>query len=117
MSLASAKNYSSVVCFPPRVQSPRMKSFFKPALAILFFVAAINFSASAQNESSITPTNKIELFDGKSFSGWTFVSKSTNAPAESIWSITNGMISCLGKPNGYARTLQTYHDYKLHAEW
>jgi hypothetical protein len=92
-----------------------MKSFFKPALAFLF--AAFATLAFAQNESSITPTNKIELFDGKSFSGWIFISKATNAPAASIWWVTNGVIACKGRPNGYARTLQTYHDYKLHAEW
>jgi Domain of Unknown Function (DUF1080) len=116
MSLASAENYSSVVFFRPRVQSPRMKSFLKTILPALIFIAA-SFSASAQNDPAISPTNKMNLFDGKSFSGWAFVSKSTNAPAESIWSITNGVIRCLGKPNGYARTLQNYRDYKLHAEW
>jgi hypothetical protein len=87
-------------------------------VAILFFVAAINFSLRAQTDgSAISPASRIELFDGKSFDGWTFVSKSTNAPAASIWSVTNGVIACKGRPNGYARTLQFYHDYKLHAEW
>ena len=80
------------------------------------FLAATTSTLVAQT-NAITPANKIELFDGKSFSGWTFVSKSTNAPAASIWSVTNGVIACKGKPNGYARTLQTYHDYRLHAEW
>ncbi|MDR3456779.1 MAG: DUF1080 domain-containing protein [Verrucomicrobiae bacterium] len=95
-----------------------MKSFPRPSwIAVLFFVVA-GFSLSAQPvEPSITPTSKTELFDGKSFTGWTFVSKETNAPAASIWSVTNGVIACLGKPNGYARTLQSYHDYQLHAEW
>src|SRR5271170_4945345 len=90
-----------------------MKSIFKAALAFVF--AAISFSLFAQD--AITPTNKIELFDGKGFSGWTFVSKNTNAPAEAIWSVTNGVIRCLGKPTGYARTLKIYCNYKLHAEW
>ncbi len=68
-------------------------------------------------ETPITPASKIALFDGKSFSGWTFVSKDTNAPAMAIWSVTNGVIACQGRPNGYARTLQSYRDYKLHVEW
>jgi hypothetical protein len=95
-----------------------MKSFPQPLrLAVLLFTA-IAFSLSAQPaEPSITPAKKIDLFDGKTLSGWTFVSKGTNAPAESIWSVTNGVIACLGKPNGYARTLKSYRDYKLHAEW
>jgi len=95
-----------------------MKSFPRPAWLAILALMATAFSLCAQpTEPSITPTGKVELFDGKSFSGWTFVSKGTNAPAESIWSVTNGVIACLGKPNGYARTLQSYHDYKLHAEW
>ncbi len=85
---------------------------------VMLLVAATIFPLSAQpGETPITPTNKIELFDGKSFSGWTFVSKSTNAPAAAIWSVTNGVIACQGKPNGYARTLGSYRDYQLHAEW
>jgi hypothetical protein len=65
----------------------------------------------------ISPAGKIELFNGRDFSGWTFVSKGTNEPAASIWSVTNGVIQCLGKPYGYARTVKNYRDYKLHAEW
>ncbi|HSY18893.1 MAG TPA: DUF1080 domain-containing protein [Candidatus Acidoferrales bacterium] len=95
-----------------------MKSFSRPLwLAILSLMTAAHSLSAQPATTSITPSGKIELFDGKSFSGWTFVSKDTNTPAESIWSVTNGVIACLGKPNGYARTLQSYHDYKLHAEW
>ncbi len=92
-----------------------MKSFLAPTI-VLFF-AAILFPLSAQIGPPITQSRKIELFDGKSFAGWTFVSRETNAPADAIWSVTNGMIRCLGRPYGYARTLQTYRDYQLHAEW
>jgi 3-keto-disaccharide hydrolase len=95
-----------------------MKPIFTIMLALALFVAMAAPSLLAQpNETAITPANKIELFDGKDFSGWTFVSKNTNAPAAAIWSVTNGVIACKGRPNGYARTLQTYRDYKLHAEW
>ena len=69
------------------------------------------------NVAPIIPTNKIVLFDGKNLSAWTFVSRDTNAPAVSIWSVTNGVIVCQGKPYGYARTLQAYRDYRLHVEW
>jgi hypothetical protein len=95
-----------------------MKSFLAGRLLLTFLFATTTASLFAQGSGpAITPANKIELFDGQSLSGWTFVSKGTNAPAESIWSVTNGVITCQGRPNGYARTLQTYRDYKLHAEW
>jgi hypothetical protein len=86
-------------------------------MALLFFVTATISPSAQPDEAANAPTKKVDLFNGQDFSGWTFVSKDTNAPAASIWSVTNGVIACQGKPNGYARTLQTYHDYQLHAEW
>jgi len=95
-----------------------MKSFSTLRFALAFLFAMTVPSLLAQTiESSIAPAQRVELFDGKSLSGWTFVSKDTNAPAPSIWSVTNGVIACQGKPNGYARTLQAYRDYRLHVEW
>ena len=95
-----------------------MKSFPCPLWIAILLLVATNSHLSAQPaENSISPSGKIALFDGTSFAGWTFVSKNTNAPATSIWSVTNGLIVCQGKPYGYARTLQAYRDYKLHAEW
>lgn len=88
-----------------------------PELALALFLTAIFPSSAQPGETAIAPTGKIQLFDGKDFSGWTFVSKGTNTPAVSIWSVTNGVIACQGKPNGYARTLQAYRDYRLHVEW
>ena len=85
--------------------------------ALLLLVTATVASAALPGATAMAPASKIQLFDGKDFSGWTFVSKDTTAPAASIWSVTNGVILCQGNPNGYARTLQTYRDYQLHAEW
>lgn len=86
-------------------------------MAFALFLSA-GFSSFAQpGETTIVPTSKVQLFNGKDFSGWTFVSRDTNSPAASIWSVTNGVIVCQGKPHGYARTLQTYRDYRLHVEW
>jgi hypothetical protein len=95
-----------------------MKSFFTLHFALAFlFTMAVPPLIAQTIEPPIAPAQRVDLFDGKSFSGWTFVSKDTNAPAAAIWSVTNGVIVCQGKPYGYARTLQTYRDYQLHAEW
>ncbi|HXI71716.1 MAG TPA: DUF1080 domain-containing protein [Verrucomicrobiae bacterium] len=98
-----------------------MKSFpigyILRTVMLIFGVATFPVSAQPNQSPVITPTNEIALFDGKSFSGWTFISQGTNALAVSIWSVTNGVIVCQGRPNGYARTLQKYRDYQLHAEW
>jgi Domain of Unknown Function (DUF1080) len=68
-------------------------------------------------EVAIRPTQRIELFDGQGFTGWKLVSGDAQAPAPAIWSVNDGVIVCQGKPNGYARTVQTYRDYQLHVEW
>lgn len=58
------------------------------------------------------------LFNGKDFSGWTFDVKGDAAP-ESIWKITDGIISVegKGKPVGVIRTEKAYADYELEFEW
>ncbi len=87
-------------------------------LSVLLLATMLSFSLPGQTvKDAVTPAHEIALFDGQSLSGWTFVSAGTNAPAAAIWSVTNGVLRCEGKPNGYARTLTWYRDYQLHAEW
>ena len=62
------------------------------------------------------PTNHIELFNGKDFSGWTFCMKD-NADPMQTWSVTNGVIHCTGKPSGYLRTTEAYSNYVLTVVW
>lgn len=94
-----------------------MKFGFLYCAALVILMAALVSPAFAQSAEDVAPTQRIDLFDGKSLAGWTFVSEDTNRPVASIWSVTNGVIRCLGKPNGYARTVQAYRDYRLHVEW
>jgi len=85
--------------------------------AFLLVLGAANPTFAATNNAATTPTQRVELFDGKALSGWTFVSKGTNQDAATIWSVKDGVIHCAGKPNCYARTLTTWQNYKLHVEW
>ena len=62
------------------------------------------------------PAAGVELFNGKDFSGWTFCLRSSAAP-EKTWSITNGLIHCTGRPNGFMRTEKSHRDYRLTVEW
>ncbi len=36
---------------------------------------------------------------------------------KATWQVADGVIKCTGKPNGYIRTEQAYHDYKVTVEW
>lgn len=67
-------------------------------------------------DHAIVPTARIDLFNGNDLSGWTFCMRN-NAEPTNTWSYGDGLMKCAGKPNGYIRTLRSYRDYKLTAEW
>lgn len=77
---------------------------------------ALAFVGAAGAQDAITPTNHLELFDGRDFTGWTFCLRSNADPALT-WSVTNGVIHCTGAPAGYLRTKKNYRDYRLSVEW
>ena len=85
---------------------------------LLTSLALISTSSFAADETakSIVPTNRIDLFNGKDLTGWTFFMRDKAEPTNT-WSAGDGLIKCTGKPTGYIRTEQDYRDYKLTAEW
>jgi hypothetical protein len=85
-------------------------------VSLLTAMSAITLLAQPQG-SALTPTQRRVLFDGKSLAGWMNVSKATNGNTAAIWSVSDGVIHCQGKPNGYLRTLQSYRNYLLQVEW
>lgn len=83
--------------------------FFTTTVFIFSFFLSVDRSFAQTNSSA-------EIFNGHDFSGWTFFMRSNSAP-ENTWSITNGVIHCVGKPNGFIRTEKTYSNFKLTVEW
>ncbi len=57
------------------------------------------------------------LFNGKDFTGWKLHVDDKSVNVDDVWSVQNGVVHCVGKPNGYMRTLAEYSNYKLHLEW
>jgi len=57
------------------------------------------------------------LCDGKSLKGWEFISADANAKLEDTWTVADGVIRCLGKPNGYLRTSDEFRNYVLKLDW
>jgi hypothetical protein len=90
-------------------------STVKKILAIILTSLTFIKIISAQ-EISITPTNRIELFNGQDFSGFTFCMKDDADPMQT-WSVTNDAIHCTGKPTGYIRTKKSFQNYILTVEW
>ncbi len=59
----------------------------------------------------------LALFNGKNLEGWTFDNNDPKATPESVWSVTEGILVCKGRPPGLMRTLMEYADYELIVEW
>jgi Domain of Unknown Function (DUF1080) len=93
-----------------------MKITFAPMVLLCFALASTNPAIARDSKSAITPTNHIELFNGKDFTGWTFCMR-TNGDSSQTWIVTNGVIHCSGKPTGYLRTVQAYSNDVLTVEW
>lgn len=90
-----------------------MKLFAATFASLLLFSAP----AFAQDASApIVPKTRIDLFNGKDFSGWKFTLRSNAEPA-GTFTVSDGVIHCTGRPFGYARTEQSFRDYKLTVEW
>ena len=91
--------------------------FRGPFLPVLFTSLTISsMSCFAADDAVIVPSSRLELFNGKDLTGWTFFMRN-NADPKETWSAADGVIKCTGKPTGYIRTEKSYRDYKLTAEW
>lgn len=84
---------------------------------INIFIVNIQTDHQSDKKVSILPEKKIELFDGKGLSSWTFFTTDPKVSVDSICFVDKEVIECQGKPNGYIRTVLPYHDYQLPLEW
>jgi hypothetical protein len=86
------------------------------ASGILLTLTFVPSHFAAEAPAAAAPTERIELFNGKDFTGWTFCLR-TNAEPAKTFMVTNGVIHCIGQPFGYMRTEKSYKDYHLTVEW
>jgi Domain of Unknown Function (DUF1080) len=95
-----------------------MKNSTRTTIIVFSFLLTLAFapkSFAAELAAPVAPTERIELFNGKDFSGWTFFMRSNAAPSDTF-AITNGILHCTGQPYGYVRTDKDFRDYKLTVE-
>jgi len=59
----------------------------------------------------------IELFNGHDLSGWTHHLSNASVSRDEVWSVADGVISCVGRPSGYIRTEAAYQDFELRVRW
>jgi Domain of Unknown Function (DUF1080) len=82
-------------------------------LAVLVFLLAAGVALAADVS---TLAGRVELFNGKDFSGFTFCMRNNADPART-WSVTDGVIHCTGNPVGYLRTTQSFSNYVVTVVW
>ena len=59
-----------------------------------------------------------QLFNGKDLTGWSFsLAPDSDAEADDVFDVEDGVITIAGQPFGYMITDGTYSNYKLHVEW
>ncbi len=83
-----------------------MRLLTATALCLVFAPAALAGEAGT-----------IALFNGKDFTGWTYVLRDSDAKLSDVWSVRDGAIICKGRPVGYLRTEKDFENYVLTLEW
>lgn len=92
----------------------------KVFMAGLSLACTLNITAAEMSVKvePVRPTQKVQLFNGKDFAGWTkVITAETNSSPDVTWTVADGVIRCTGKPFGYLMTQQSYADFKLHVEY
>jgi len=74
-------------------------------------------SAKQKQKEPVVPKKKINLFNGKDFTGWKLFIPDEKVDVSTVWSVKDGVIRCESQSAGYMRTEVDYADYHLHAEW
>jgi Domain of Unknown Function (DUF1080) len=60
---------------------------------------------------------KQELFNGTNFEGWTFDMIDPAVKPETVWSVSEGILICKGRPPGVMRSVKDFSNYELTVEW
>jgi len=85
---------------------------------VIVVLASLAALAGCQNSfGGKSPGQKVALWNGRDFTGWTRYVADPNADVDEVWQVRDGVLYCAGKPNGYIRTEDQYKDYHLHVEW
>ncbi len=66
---------------------------------------------------AVQAAEPVMLFNGKDFAGWTFDVLDPKVKPEAVWSVSEGIIVCKGRPPSVMRTVKDYSNYELKVEW
>lgn len=87
------------------------------AVVILMIVVLMVVGCQSSQYRACTPRKRVEVFNGSDFTGWKLYVKDNQVDPNTVWSVSDKVIRCVGKPRGYIRTEVDWCNYKLHVEW
>jgi len=62
-------------------------------------------------------TAPVDLFNGKDLSGWSYIIGDAPSDITKVCSVKEGVLVCVGSPNGYLQVGGVRENYLLHFEW
>ncbi len=61
-------------------------------------------------------SESVQLFNGYNMDGWSAY-LNNDGKMDQVWSVADGIISCVGKPAGYIYTDRAYQNFVLEVDW
>jgi len=61
-------------------------------------------------------SESVQLFNGYNMDGWSAY-LNNDGKMDKVWSVADGIISCVGKPAGYIYTDRAYQNFVLEVDW
>lgn len=80
-------------------------------LGALLLTTVTSCSSPARHHATI------ELFDGKTLSGWAYVLADPQVKMEQVWSVQDGLLTCQGTPVGFIYKGPAVTDFRLIVEY
>ncbi len=88
--------------------------------SVLLFITmiAVTVNVVAEESKAISPSDNVQLFNGKDFTGlYTWLKESGRKDPKDVFSVEEGMIHISGEGFGYLATEQAYKDYHVSVEY
>jgi len=83
----------------------------------LLFAAICPLSAQAKPPAESKAKDAVDLFNGKNLDGWEHYLVDPKLKMSDVWSVSDGLLACKGKPMGYLATKKEFTNFKLVVEW
>ena len=89
----------------------------KRAICLSLPIIAALLVSCATTQEQLEVAQTLDLFNGRSLSGWKATSAKPDVRMEDVWSVRDGMIVCKGEPLGFIESDREFTNFRLVVEW